>query len=115
MRARLGPESWSVFKRQIRTNNDTEGWHNSLNSGNKGKAPSVYAVIEILSGKSKDARLEQRMLEAGLEVRNVRPAARAHNEALNELWLRYENKELSPRMFLQAVVEMKDGGRLQGD
>ena len=47
--------------------------------------------------------------------RNVRPAARAHNEALNELWLCYENKELSPRMFLQAVVEMKDGGRLQGD
>ncbi|KAK4301510.1 hypothetical protein Pmani_026288 [Petrolisthes manimaculis] len=34
------PESWSVFNRSVRTNNDTEGWHRRLNT--RGRANQHY-------------------------------------------------------------------------
>ena len=43
------PTNWSVYKQAIRTNNDIEGWHNTLNrhAGSRSNL-SFYLLIEIL-------------------------------------------------------------------
>jgi len=43
------PSSWSVYKQQIRTNNDVEGWHNGLNRRASGRAQMpLYMLIHLL-------------------------------------------------------------------
>ena len=46
------PQSWSVFNRSVRTNNDTEGWHRRLNS--RGRANQhMYMLIHNLAAEAK--------------------------------------------------------------
>ena len=43
------PSCWSVYKQQIRTNNDVEGWHNGLNKRASGRAQMpLYLLIHLL-------------------------------------------------------------------
>ena len=43
------PSCWSVYKQQIRTNNDVEGWHNGLNKRASGRAQMpLYMLINLL-------------------------------------------------------------------
>ena len=47
------PADWSVFRRAIRTNNDTEGWHHHLNSlTDKTTNSNVFELIEVLHKES---------------------------------------------------------------
>ena len=49
------PKNWSVYKQAIRTNNDIEGWHNTLNRRAGGQSGlSMYSLIELLE---REARL----------------------------------------------------------
>ena len=51
------PRNWSVYRQPIRTNNDTEGWHNALNRRAGGQSGlSLYSLVEFLS-LSREARL----------------------------------------------------------
>ena len=43
------PSCWSVYKQQIRTNNDVEGWHNGLNKRALGRAQMpLYMLVQLL-------------------------------------------------------------------
>ena len=45
----LEPADWTVFRHAIRTNNDSEGWHHSLNrrASGRGQLP-MYLLIKLL-------------------------------------------------------------------
>ncbi|KAH3830387.1 hypothetical protein DPMN_103651 [Dreissena polymorpha] len=46
-------ESWYVFDRSIRTNNDCEGWHHRLNRrAKKGNLP-FYLLVQLLFEEAK--------------------------------------------------------------
>ena len=101
-----GPAKWSVFRLSVRTNNDTEGWHNGLNI--IGPAPSLYRLVELLHTKAHDADLEGRMVAAGKSVRRERLQSRTEQDELQRLWDLYEQGRLSPRMLLREIVKMKN-------
>ena len=104
---RWGPHKWSVFKKSIRTNNDTEGWHNGLNTNtNPGRAPSLYKLIEILKTKACDADIETRMVMAGKKIRRERNKSKEKDLAI--LWKAYEENKITPRMLLREVATMKE-------
>ena len=41
------PDSWSVYRLSIRTNNDIEGWHNRLKSRGSAHMP-FYLMVKLL-------------------------------------------------------------------
>ena len=46
------PYTWSVFKRFVRTNNDTEGWHHRLNRRAR-KSSLSYVLVRLLKAEAK--------------------------------------------------------------
>ena len=102
-----GAHKWSVFEKEVRTNNDTEGWHNGLNV-NQGPAPSLYQLIEILHNKARDADVEKRMVLAGKTVRRERLQSRREQVELVRLWDLYNGKRMSARMLLRKIASMKE-------
>ncbi|XP_067056059.1 uncharacterized protein [Acropora muricata] len=73
------PSSWGVYGQPVRTNNDIEGWHNSLNrrAGGRVHLP-FYLLIQLLHRESSvctvqlrlvNARKLQRIQEGGVRVR----------------------------------------------
>ncbi len=56
-------DSWSVYGRSIRTNNDVEGWHNRLNRRTrKGNLP-FYLLITLLYKEARETGSEVRLLQ----------------------------------------------------
>ena len=102
----MGPDTWSVYIKSIRSNNDTEGWHNSLKSVRI--APTFYETIEVLSKNSNDAEVERMMVMAGKEVRRVRRENREKEVALRELWRAYSDRKISPRTLLNKIAQLKE-------
>ena len=43
------PNCWSVYNQLIRTNNDVEGWHSSLNRAAARSNLEFYLLVELLS------------------------------------------------------------------
>ena len=43
------PKRWSIFSKEIRTNNDTEGWHRRLNNHEKKRANTILSFGETVA------------------------------------------------------------------
>ena len=43
------PNCWSVYNQLVRTNNDVEGWHSSLNRAAARSNLEFYLLVELLS------------------------------------------------------------------
>jgi hypothetical protein len=57
------PQDWSVFMLQIRTNNDTEGWHNRLNHhAGRPKLP-FYLHVEALHKESLYVQIQKKLMQ----------------------------------------------------
>ena len=56
------PEAWLIYKCAIRTNNDTEGWHNRINSWAGGYALPFCRLIDMLHTKASLVDLQVRLL-----------------------------------------------------
>jgi hypothetical protein len=75
-------DSWSVFMRPTRTNNDVEGWHHRLNkdkkagSGNKG----LYTIAPLLIEEANPLPIQIQLVSEGklkkLQRRHVRTTQR---------------------------------------
>lgn len=57
-------ESWSVFGRAARTNNDCEGWHHKLNSRAGGKAMGIYQLSDLLAREAAVADLTANLVNS---------------------------------------------------
>ena len=56
------PQSWSVYKMPIRTNNDVEGWHNALNRRAGRDSLQFYVLIELLHNEAMLVSLQMRLV-----------------------------------------------------
>ena len=57
------PSCWSVFMIPVRTNNDFEGWHNSLNRRASGRFHMpFYLLVNLLHQEAKLAALHIRLV-----------------------------------------------------
>ena len=62
------PSTWSVFMQCTRTNNDVEGWHNTINKSRPANM-NLECLIEILASEVKMILLHAKLLSQGRILR----------------------------------------------
>lgn len=106
-------ESWSVFVRPTRTNNDVEGWHNRLNtshktgSGNKGR----YTLAPLLHEESDCLPLNAQFISEGKLKKIQKKPNRTMEMYILDNWERYINAEKSVSRVVGHGLEESDKPR----
>ena len=96
------PSSCSVFMLPIRTNNDVEGWHNSLNrrANNRIHLP-FYLLVELLHQEARLVRIQIKLVSEGKLTRLQRKEYHQLQTQIFQHWERYNNDEISARRLLK--------------
>ncbi len=93
------PESWSVYKRTYRTNNDVEGYHNRLNRNARQPNLNLYTLIDVLHKESLQVDYDVRFLVQGKIGREER-----HHKVF-DLWDQLASGDITAKQLLQEVVK----------
>ena len=94
------PPSWSVYKGNVRTNNDVEGWHNRLNShAGKSQLP-FYVLTTLLKEEAEDIDMTLKLVSDRKIKRIQSKSYRTLQGRLHNCWDRYANGDLSPMQLL---------------
>jgi hypothetical protein len=99
------PESWSVYGFSIRTNNDTEGWHNHLNSmiARQHNCINIYELIEVLFGETKLVNTQCRLICDEKLQRYQRQKYKKYQQIIFTLWDEYREKKTTAKCLLQKI------------
>ncbi len=97
------PSSWSVYLQAVRTNNDVEGWHNSLNrrAHGKGQLP-LYFLIELLHQEARLTSLQIRLVSERKLKRMQRKVYRTMQARIFNLWDEYHKGKRNAYQLLKA-------------
>lgn len=101
-------ESWSVFMRPTRINNDVEGWHNRLNtsrktgSGNKG----LYTLAPLLHEESDRFPLNAQFISEGKLKKIQKKQTRTMQRSIFDNWGKYINPEMSVSRLLRLSARL---------
>ncbi len=99
-------ESWSVFGRSVRTNNDVEGWHAGLNRrAKKGNLP-FYLLLDLLYREARVIRIQVKLVKERKLQRQQRKRTTEVQGRLFALWDDYAKKERSARSLLDACSRL---------
>ena len=80
------PRNWSVYRQPIRTNNDTEGWHNALNRRAGGQSGlSLYSLVELLAQEARLTAVTTRLVssEESIEIYKQSSSTAGTNMTIN--------------------------------
>ena len=107
MRHRLwSPSNWSVFRRDVRTNNAVEGWHNRLKEVCGHGKVSLYKFIHILQLEAIKVRTDLRDLRDGrLSQRRREPYVRMGKQ-IRRYWSRFSNGRISANQLLRMCASV---------
>ncbi|XP_078372705.1 uncharacterized protein LOC144656350 [Oculina patagonica] len=96
------PSSWSVFKQPIRTNNDIEGWHHSINrrANNRVHLP-FYLLVELLHQEARLVSIQIQLVADGKLSRIQRKKYRQLQTKIFKHWEEFEGKEITARRLLK--------------
>ena len=94
--------SWSVFQRSIRTNNDVEGWHHRINQRARGTASPFYRLVPLLFLEAQLVPIAQRFVSERKLVRRQRKMYREIQGQLFVLWERYAAGHISTSQLLKS-------------
>ena len=95
-------ENWCGYRRLVRTNNDTEGWHRRLNQRSGRENLPLYVLLELLLKESKLVDLTLQLVAEHRLSSTRRKQSRDNQERLHQLWGDYEEKKISTKQFLSA-------------
>ena len=87
--------SWSVFQRSFRTNNDVEGWHNRINQNVHGAGLNMYELILRLHHEALDVVLTCQLVEEEVLKRMQRTKYRHCHEKIMELLEAFEARAIT--------------------
>ena len=97
------PSSWSVFMKAVRTNNDVEGWHNSLNRRASGRCQmAFYLLINLLHSEARLTALHVRLVSEQKLKRIQRKKYRKLQARVFTYWEEYNNQQKSAAQLLRA-------------
>ena len=100
-------ESWSVFKRPFRTNDDVEGWHNRLNQNVPSGGLNLYELIKRLHEEATDVDLTCQLVE---EMQMIPELQREKYTMLHEkivtLWEQFEDRDLTIKSLLKSCSHL---------
>ena len=88
-------ESWCVFKRTVRTNNDLEGWHRRLNNLAPGQAGlNMYFLFQILYKETRDVNRQVKLVSEGKVLRYQRNRYVRQHGVITKAWEDFESKKI---------------------
>ncbi|KAH3782851.1 hypothetical protein DPMN_160771 [Dreissena polymorpha] len=90
----------------VRTNNDTGGWHQSLNRNAGGQDLTFYRLVPALCAEAENVQYEVRYLRDGQSTRRVRPVSRMIEESIRDLWARYEAKDITTSALFSECAKV---------
>ena len=96
------PSCWSVYMLPIRTNNDIEGWHHSLNrrASNRVHLP-FYLLVELLHQEARLVSIQIQLVSDGKLSRIQRKKYRLLQSKIFKHWEDYNANEISARRLLK--------------
>ena len=89
--------------RQIRTNNDVEGWHLKLNQKAARGQIQFYLLIDLLHQEAKYVEAQAKLVRDEQLRRMQRAEYRKVNEAINSLWEQLNKGSISTMDLLRAA------------
>jgi len=101
------PSCWSVYMLPIRTNNDIEGWHNSLNqrANNRVHLP-FYLLVELLHQEARLVSIQIQLVSDGKLSRIQRRKYRFLQSQIFKYWENYNNSEITARRLLKLCSDI---------
>ena len=97
------PETWCVYQRIVRTNNDVEGWDNRLNTkAERGNLP-MYLLVELLHVEASLIPLTKQLITEDKLRKYQRLQTKAIQGRLSKLWAQYRGGEVATSHLLKAV------------
>ena len=97
------PETWCVYQKIVRTNNDVEGWHNRLNTkAERGNLP-MYLLVQLLHVEASLIPLTQQLIAEDKLRKYQRLQTKAIQGRLSKLWEQYRGGEVTTSHLLKAV------------
>lgn len=100
------PETWIVYMKHTRTNNDCEGWHRRLNHAARDSTPSLYELVPLLHEEAAKLPLQQLMVAEGTMERLQRKSVRERENEFYLLWNSFEAGDISAVDLLKAVSDL---------
>ena len=96
------PSCWSVYMLPIRTNNDIEGWHHSLNrrANNRVHLP-FYLLVELLHQEARLVSIQIQLVSDGKLSRIQRRKYRLLQSKIFKYWEDYSSNEITARRLLK--------------
>ena len=96
------PSCWSVYMLPIRTNNDIEGWHHSLNqrANNRVHLP-FYLLVELLHQEARLVSIQIQLVSDGQLSRIQRKKYRLLQSKIFKYWEDYNANEISARRLVK--------------
>ena len=99
------PDTWSVFNRSVRTNNDTEGWHRRLNARTRPNQ-QMYTLINTLYKEAQLVPVQVRLVKDRKLKKYQRKVFKNIQGRLFRLWEQYENREIKTSELLSACSHL---------
>ena len=95
--------NWAGFRRVVRTNNDTEGWHRRINTRAGRENLQLYVLLPLLHREAKLVTLQYQLVAENRLTSRSR-GSQDKQKKLHEMWDKYEEKEMSTSDFLRACA-----------
>jgi len=94
------PDSWSVYRQGLRTNNDTEGWHRRFNSiaATRG-APDLYSLINLLGREASIISAQIKLISK----EKMRKRQKMNDNGLWKFWDCYDLKNITTSELLRRA------------
>ena len=101
------PSCWSIFMVPVRTNNDIEGWHHSINRRANGKTQiPFYLLVDLLHQEARLVTIQIRFISEGKLSRIQRRKYRMLQARLFTHWDEFSNNEISALRLLKLCSYM---------
>ncbi|CAF4091623.1 unnamed protein product [Rotaria sordida] len=94
---------WNAYGIQMRTNNNCEGYHNRLNSRICKYHPNIWIFIRCIQGEENRFNHLLIQMKGSLAARPQTKTTQAIQKRIDNLYARYENKEVSPDELLEGL------------
>ena len=97
------PSCWSVYKQQIHTNNDVEGWHNGLNKRASGRAQMpLYMLVHLVHKEACLVALQIRLVSERKLTKLQKRKYRSTQAKILSYWEQYACHQKSAAQLLKA-------------
>ena len=100
------PETWSVFNRSVRTNNDVEGWHRRLNGKAMKGQLNFYLLVQLLASEAAVVDLQIQLLKESNVICRQRESSRATARKLFVIWGRVIDGSRNIRQTLRSASHL---------